>query len=123
VLGAMSAWVFGEDKTALAFSAPEVSMLFPAPLSRRDLVGYKLLRAQIAILFNVVIWVALLRRGGTELPPLMRALGIWVLFTTTHLHRLCAALVRASLGEHGRGAWKRHRISLAVFAVIVIGTA
>jgi len=122
VLGAMSAWVFGEDKTALAFSAPEVSLLFPAPLSRRDLVGYKLLRAQIAILFNVVIWVVLLRRGGTELPPLMRALGVWVLFTTTHLHRLCAALVRASLGEHGRGAWKRHWISLVVFGVIVAGT-
>jgi len=123
VLGALSAWVFGEDKTALAFSAPELSLLFPAPLSRRDLIGYKLLRSQIAILFNVVIWVALLRRGGTELPPLLRAFGIWVLFTTTHLHRLCAALVRASLGEHGRGAWKRHWISLVVFGVVVAGTA
>jgi hypothetical protein len=121
ILGSLSAWVFGEDRSALAFSAPEVSLLFPAPLSRRDLVGYKLLRAQIAILFNVVIWVVLLRRGGAELPPLMRAVGIWILFTTTHLHRLSAALVRSSIGAHGRGAWRRHRMSLALFALIVIG--
>lgn len=121
VLGALGAWVFGEDKSALAFSAPEVSLLFPAPLSRRDLVGYKMLRAQVAILVNVVIWVALLRRGGVELPPLMRAVGVWVLFTTTHLHRLCAALVRASIGEHGRGAWRRHWISICVFCLIVVG--
>lgn len=121
LFGALSAWVFGEDKSALAFSAPEVSLLFPAPLSRRTLIGYKLLRAQIAILFNVVIWVVLLRRGGTELPPLVRAMGIWVFFTVMNLHRLCAALVRASLGEHGRGAWRRHWISVALFCVIVIG--
>lgn len=121
LFGALSAWVFGEDRSALAFSTSEVAMLFPAPLSRRTLIGYKLLRAQIAILFNVVIWVVLLRRGGIELPPLMRAVGIWVLFTTMHLHRLCAALVRASLGEHGRGAWRQHRASLAIFCIIVIG--
>ncbi len=40
-------------------------MLFPAPLSRRGLIGYKLFRAQIAVLINALIWVFVLRRGGT----------------------------------------------------------
>src|SRR3954470_11756111 len=32
---ALSWWLFGGDKTALAFSLPEMAFLFPAPLSRR----------------------------------------------------------------------------------------
>src|SRR5439155_21876834 len=81
------AWVFGSDTTALAFTQAELSMLFPAPLSRRALIGYKLYRAQIAVMFNALIWVFVLRRGGNFLPSPLRAIGIWALFSTLNLHR------------------------------------
>ena len=66
----MGSWVFGSDTTALAFTQAELSFLFPAPLSRRALIGYKLFRAQIAVLINALIWVFVLRRGGGPLPAI-----------------------------------------------------
>ena len=91
VLTLMGSWVFGADATALAFTQAEVSILFSAPLSRRRLIGYKLFRAQIAVLINSLIWVFVLRRGGTILPSPLRAISLWVLFSTLNLHRLGAA--------------------------------
>jgi len=116
VLTLMGSWVFGADATALAFTQAEVSMLFSAPLSRRRLIAYKLFKAQIAVLINSLIWVFVLRRGGTILPSPLRAIGIWVLFSTLSLHRLGAALVRSSWTAHGQFAAKRHRWSIVVFA-------
>src|ERR1044072_4697764 len=101
VLMLSSAWLFGSDKLALAFTPAEVSLLFQAPLSRRALTGVQLALAQVAVLINTLVWVFLLRRGNVHLPGYARALGIWVLFSTLNLHRLAAALVRSSGKEHG----------------------
>ena len=120
VLTLMGSWVFGADATALAFTQAEVSILFSAPLSRRRLIGYKLFRAQIAVLINSLIWVFVLRRGGTILPSPLRAISLWVLFSTLNLHRLGAALVRSSWREHGGIGAKRHRWSILVFAVVAL---
>src|SRR5215469_12307797 len=38
------AWVLPHNRAALAFSEAEVAFLFPAPISRRGLIQYKLLR-------------------------------------------------------------------------------
>ena len=98
----LGGWVFSGEPMALAFSAAEVQFLFPAPLTRRGLISYKLFRAQLIILFNAVIWVFVLRRSGSVLAAPLRFLGTWMLFTNLSLHRLGAALVRTSLLEHGR---------------------
>jgi ABC-2 type transport system permease protein len=120
VLTLMGSWVFGADATALAFKQAEVSFLFPAPLSRRALIGYKLFRAQIAVLFNALIWVFVLSRGGSELHPLLRAISLWLLFSTMNLHRLGAALVRSSWREHGDVGAKKQRWSIALFIAVGI---
>jgi Putative ABC exporter len=111
-------WVFGSDTTALAFTQAELSFLFPAPLSRRALIRYKLFRAQIVVLINAMIWVFVLRRGGGPLPSVLRAISLWVLFSSLNLHRLGAALVRSSWREHGAAGARRHRWSIAAFALI-----
>jgi hypothetical protein len=118
VLTLAGPWVFGSDTLALAFTQAEVSMLFPAPLSRRGLIGHKLFRAQVAVLINAAIWVFVLRRGGNFLPSPLRAVGVWVLFSTLNLHRLGAALVQSSLKEHGRAAAKRNWWSIALFGFV-----
>ncbi len=111
-------WVFGSDTLALAFTQAEVSMLFPAPISRRGLIGHKLFRAQMTVLINAAIWVFVLRRGGNLLPSPLRAVGVWVLFSTLNLHRLGAALVQSSIKEHGRAAAKRNWWSIALFGLV-----
>jgi ABC-2 type transport system permease protein len=118
VLTLMGSWVFGSDATALAFTPAELSLLFPAPLSRRSLIGYKLFRAQIAVLINSLIWVFVLRRGGTALPGPLRAIAVWTLFSTLNLHRLGAALVRTSWREHAGAGLRRHRWSIAAFVLV-----
>jgi ABC-2 type transport system permease protein len=123
VLSTLGTWVFGSDRSALAFSQAEVALLFPAPLSRRALIGYKLFRAQIVVLINALIWVFIIRRGGTALPSPLRAVGLWVMFSTLNLHRLGAALVRASWSEHRAAGARRHAISIALLGVVVAAVA
>ena len=111
-------WLFGGERTALAFAPEEVSMLLTAPLTRRALLTYKLVRSQLAILVSSVIWVFILRRGNASLPGVLSALGFWVLFMTLASHRLGAALVRASAREHGASGARRHWVSIAVFGAV-----
>lgn len=113
----LGGWVFSGDPQALAFTQPEVLFLFPAPLTRRALIGYKLFRGQLIILFNALIWVFVLRRSGSVLAAPLRLIGTWLLFTNLSLHRLGAALVRTSLIEHGRAGIRRQ------LPAIVLGTA
>jgi hypothetical protein len=108
-------WLFGSDRRALAFSRAEVTWLFPAPVTRAQLIRYKLLRGQFVVLFNVLLWTFLLSRdldGG----PWRRAAAIWVLLTTLALHRLGAALLKESLWEHGAAAVRARAVSLVALA-------
>ena len=113
----LGGWVFRGERMALAFTPAEVQFLFPAPLTRRGLISFKLFRSQLVILFNAVIWVLVLRRSGSVLAAPLRFLGTWMLFSNLSLHRLGAALVRTSLMEHGRAGFRRQ------LPVIVIGAA
>lgn len=113
-------WLMGGDHSALAFSPAEVQFLFPAPVSRRGLVHFKLLRSQLVVLFNTALWVALLRRGNLEVPLPLRALAFWALFSTLSLHRLGASLVRASAREHGRAGARRALVPMVVFGAVLV---
>lgn len=101
-------WLFGADRLALAFTPAEIQFLFPAPVTRTALLGYKLLRAQRMILANVLIWLFLLRRGGgPHLGPIPYAVTMWVFFSTLFFHRLGVALTRDTITEHGRAGFRR----------------
>ena len=113
-------WVLGRDTGALAFSPAEVQFLFPAPVTRRQLVELKLLRAQAVILVNIVIWTLLLGRGrGTGEMIWLRPVSLWVLLSTVQLHRLGATLTRTSLGQHGAEGLRRSGVAVAVVTLLV----
>jgi ABC-2 type transport system permease protein len=116
----LGGWVFSGERMALAFSPAEVQFLFPAPLTRRRLISYKLFRGQLVILFNAVIWVFVLRRSGSVLAAPLRFIGTWMLFTNLSLHRLGAALVRTSLIEHGRAGVRRQLPAILLGAASAI---
>jgi hypothetical protein len=124
VAGAVAwGWVFGVERRVLAFSPAEVTFLFSGPVTRTGLVQYKLLRNQLLILFNSLLWTLILARERFGVSPWLRAISIWVLLTTLSFHRLGASFVRTSLLEHGRFAL-RHRVMslLAVGAVLIAFT-
>jgi ABC-2 type transport system permease protein len=114
-----SGWVLGSDRPALVFSEAEVQLLFPAPLSRAALVRYKVAQAQVVVLFSVIIWVVLLRRGGTGLPFWMRAISLWVILSTLYLHRVGASLVRTSAVSHGTRGMRNNAIPIAIVTAAI----
>lgn len=117
------AWLFGSERRALAFSPADVTFLFAGPVTRRWLIQYKLLRSQLPVLFNVLLWTLLLSREQFGASAWLRALSLWVLVTTLSLHRLGASFVRSAVVEHGRAGLRRRAVSVAAAMVggIVVG--
>lgn len=112
-------WIFGADRSVLAFTLPEVQFLFPAPISRRGLVHTKLLRMQLAIFVNTIVFSVIFRGNASDLATWERALGWWLLFSTLSMHRVGASIVRASAVEHGRAGWRRVLVPATIFAALV----
>jgi hypothetical protein len=112
-------WIFGGDMSALAFTEAEVTMLLTAPVSRRALIVYKLVRSQLLILINVAIWVFLLRRGNREVPAVFSAAAVWVIFTTLNLHRMGEALTRAANVEY-QAAGGRKKVVLKAIVITLL---
>jgi hypothetical protein len=114
------AWLFGTDRGALTFSEAEIQFLFPAPLSRRQLVHYKLLRLLGTGLVGAALAAFFFGRstGGS---PLLFALGSWVALTTLSFHNLAASFTRAGLARHGLRGAGRFLATLAVLAALAAG--
>jgi hypothetical protein len=112
-------WLFGSDRGALAFSLPEVQFLFPAPITRRGLVHAKLVRMQLAILVNTLIFTVLFRGHAGSLASWERALALWVVFSTLSLHRLGASIVRSSAIDHGGAGARRGILPVVIFGALV----
>ncbi len=103
---------------ALAFTPAEEHLLFPAPVSRRGLVHWKLWRAQLAVLFNTVLFTVLLRGGAGQAAAWERAVAVWLLLSTLQLHRLAAALVAGRTDEESDAAAQGGRTGRWVAAAV-----
>src|SRR5215210_4459097 len=113
-------WIFGVERRVLAFSPAEVTFLFSGPVSRQGLIQFKLLRSQLLILFNALLWTLILSRERFGTSSWLRVVSIWVLLTTLSFHRLGASFVRTSLSEHGRLGVRHRVISLVVLGAMLI---
>jgi hypothetical protein len=121
LLGAVAwGWIFGVERRVLAFSPAEVTFLFSGPVSRRGLIQFKLLRSQLLILFNALLWTLILSRERFGVSPWLRVISLWVLLTTLSFHRLGASFVRTSLAEHGRLGLRHRVVSLVALGVVLI---
>ncbi len=113
------AWVVPHERGALTFTEAEVAFLFPAPVSRRTLVHYKLLKSQISVLITTVIISVLFRRVGGG-PGWVRAVGWWVILSTLNLHFMASSFARTMLLEHGVSNWKRR---VGILAIVIAAVA
>jgi hypothetical protein len=81
------AWIWPPEKPGLAFTEAEIAFLFPAPVTRKALIHYRLLSAQFAILFSaVLITVAFNRSGFLGGHRALHAVGWWIMLSTIDLH-------------------------------------
>jgi ABC-2 type transport system permease protein len=111
---ALLTWLFRRGQPSLGLSEAEIQFLFPAPVSRRTILHYALLKAQIPVLFSaLVLTVVTGRRGGNSL---LTGAGLWLLLTAIHLHNLALAFTKARWEELPGTA--RRATKIAAFASV-----
>jgi hypothetical protein len=114
------AWIIPHKRAALTFTEAEVAFLFPAPVSRRGLIHFKLLRSQLGLLFTVLFFTLLSSRFGAGGRWLIRAAGWWVILFTFHLHLMGSSFALTMLMDRGISNWKR-RLAVLTFALAAVG--
>lgn len=117
------AWVLPNSRAALAFTEAEVAHLFPAPVSRRTLIHYKLLKSQVSVLFSAVFLTLISNRwsflGGGAL---VHAAGWWLIFSLYNLHLVGASFARERLLHFGIDGVRRRLYVLAALLALGAGT-
>jgi hypothetical protein len=110
-------WLVPTERAALGFSQAEIAFLFPAPITRRNLVHFRLLSLQFRSLFGASLMMFFSNRwtflGGNAFT---HAIGWWFVFSLLNLHLNGARFVLTTLGDRGVRVWRRR---LAVMAVAI----
>ena len=111
----LMAWIIPHQRAALAFTEAEVAFLFPAPISRRGLIHFKLLRSQTAILFTTLFLLLVTNRFGGK--AWIHAAGWWLALSVLNLHFLGSSFARTMLLDRGIANWQRR---LGILALVVL---
>jgi hypothetical protein len=112
-------WLVPSQRAALEFTPAEIHFLFTAPVTRRQIVHYKLIKAQVGILFGALVTAFLWGGRLTTFSGWTRLAGFWLLYALLHLHSLGAGFVRTDLIENGVSGLRRRLVPLAV--VLLVG--
>lgn len=93
---ALQAWVLPVGSGVFDYSEAERAILFPAPVSRRQLLVHRLIRSQSGALIASLV-VAVFAAPTWGLGRLRVGLGIWVLLVTIRVYFAAVLLTRARL--------------------------
>lgn len=111
-------WVLPSSRAAITFTEAEIAFLFPAPLTRRTLIVFKLLRSQLALVFISVFFTFLTGRWKTGAEGWIRT-GSWlIILNTLSLHRIGASFALSRLHQRGLADWKRRFAFVLAIAVL-----
>jgi hypothetical protein len=119
------AWILpGTGRPALTFSRADVQFLFTAPVSRRQLLHYKVFRSQAGAMLGSAL-VTLVVRPRTLAQGWTFFLGMLLVMATVNLHLTGVSLRRESLRAHGAAGLLRQWVPLAVMlsAVVIVATS
>jgi hypothetical protein len=114
---ALAAWVVPGVGRSLTFSRAEVQFLFTAPVTRRALLHYKVLRSQLGILFGSAVATVLIRPGSFARGWTFLA-GLWLMLVVLRLHLMGVALSRRSLAQHGAIGLLRQWLPASIVAAV-----
>ena len=113
------AWILPSSRAALSFTEAEIAFLFPAPIRRRTLIIFKILRSQLGFIFISILFTLISGRWQMGSAVWMRTAGWWFILNTLSLHRVGASFALSRLYERGLSDWKRR----VVFIVALAGLA
>lgn len=113
-------WVFAGDRASLQFSEAEVAFLFPAPVGRRALIQFRLIRLLLGSLFSAVVFNFFTGRALHDGHAVFRLAGLWVVLSTLGLHALGASFAAQRLTERGLSGMRRRLLVLGVVSVLML---
>ena len=113
------AWIVPHERAALTFTEAEVAFLFPAPVTRRTLIHFKLMRSQLRILFSVLFLTLISRSFGGN--AWIHAFGWWLILSTLNLHFLGSSFARTILLDRGISNWFRRLLIAGLAGAMVFG--
>ncbi len=117
------AWLFPADSGLLEFTEAETQFLFPAPVSRRQLLLHRLMRSQFGLLFAAIV-PAMIFPSGSPANRLRVAVALWVVFVTIKLHFTGITLARARLAMRGAGRrWQWGVPVVMLGGIAIVGSA
>jgi ABC-2 type transport system permease protein len=103
-LAVWSAWTLGADRLSFSFSEAEATWLLSGPLSRRDIIRYKVAVGLLRTLLSAVLATLVFRRG-LPVAPVPLVLGTWLVFSLLWLNGAVASLSRIR--------WKHAQVSVS----------
>ena len=116
-------WVLPSQKPGLLFSEAETAFLFPAPITRRALIHYKLLSAQFSVLLQSLFFSLVFNgRGLVSGHAFQVLIGWWLILTFVNLHYMGASLTIARLIDRGTSTLRRRAAVLGGIALVVVVT-
>lgn len=118
VLYVVACWVIPGSRAAVQFTETELAFLLPAPLTRRSLIHFKLLKSQVPLLLTSVFF-SLLGGWSTGGSWVFRCFGWWCLLFTLNLHSLGASFTLTRLMDRGLTGWPRRLLFLVFFSSII----
>ena len=100
LMAAAGSWLFPMDSSLLEFSEAEQQFLFPAPVSRRQLLVYRILRSQLGMLFGSAM-IGVFSPQGIGVSRLRISSAAWIILVTARIYFTGVTLARARLGASG----------------------
>src|SRR5471032_2325365 len=96
-------WIMPFGSGLLDFSDVEIQFLFPAPISRRQLLLYRIMRSQLGLLFTAVV-TGITRPTGSVFARVQTAMAMWLLLVTAKVYFTGITLARARLAARNTRA-------------------
>jgi hypothetical protein len=117
---ALLAWIFPGDSALLTLSEADTNLLVPAPVTRRQLVFYRLLRSQLPLMFGAIVSSVFIPLSGTA--RLRFGVAMFLFFITIRLYYTGVTLARGRLASpdstERRAAWTPLLLLFAAAAAI-----
>lgn len=114
-------WIFSGERASLRLSEAELNFLLPAPLTRKMLVRFRLIRAQVGTLLSALFLTLFTGRFARDGHAFIHMLSWWLVLTVLNLHSIGASFTIQRLSEAGLSSWLRRSLALGV-ALGFVGT-
>ncbi|HET7132217.1 MAG TPA: putative ABC exporter domain-containing protein, partial [Gammaproteobacteria bacterium] len=116
-------WILPRGRAGLPFSEPEIAFLFPAPVSRRGLIHYKLIGSLLALLLtSLIITLVSMRWSLLASSAWTRAVGWWLVLATMSLHTTASSFVITRWLDRGVASLTRSLAALGVLTAVICGS-